>query len=190
MISASIMFSSLLLVSALVSLTSGFSPTPFQSRVTSSLFQQETNWLEYRHEYVDPLTPHQVESKIHSHLDPKKRAVSDEYWLRQMEQEKEKLHNMMNEINNGDNEKNGVTPTFHLETFQHYKRENIDPMIHAHETPSAVKSHMDPIKRQNADKFWRAKLLDDKEKARRSASTSKGTSSEKETEFCQRELYQ
>jgi hypothetical protein len=132
------------------------------------LHQEKTNWVEYKHDYVDPLIPRAIESKIHDHVNPTKRKVSDEYWLRQMEQDKEKLQKYMMQEDEkmGDNDNVLVRQEHPQETFQHYKQTYIDPM-RRHSSPSPVTSHLDPVKRQNADKFWRAKLMDDKEKARR-----------------------
>jgi hypothetical protein len=132
---------------------------------------------------VDPLIPHAIESKVHDHVNPTKRKVSDEYWLRQMEQDKEKLQKyMMQEDKMSDND-DVVRQEHPQETFQHYKQTYIDPMTRR-SSPSPVTSHLDPVKRQNADKFWRAKIMDDKEKARR-----KYKENREEKSFCQRELY-
>jgi len=129
-------------------------------RPMTSLSQQKTNWPEYKHVYVDPLTPHQVESKVHDHVDPQKRAISNEYWLRQLEEDKAKLHSMTSET------MKDVGAAKPSESFEHYKHQNIDP-ITPHETPSQVTSHMDPIRRMNADKYWRAVYIDEKEKLRK-----------------------
>jgi len=128
----------------------------------SCLYQKKASWPEYKHDYIEPLTPHQVESKIHNHVDPNKRAVSNEYWLRQLEDEKAKMHSMSSKDETASSNSSTKQPS---ETFEHYKHANIDP-ITPHETPSKVTSHMDPIRRQNADKFWRAKYIDEKEKLR------------------------
>lgn len=145
----------------------GFTPVKPKA-TTTALYQKKASWPEYKHDYVDPLTPHQVESKIHTHIDPQKRAVSNEYWLRQLEDEKQKLHAMQSNDTVVESHATNKKPS---ESFSHYKQANIDP-ITPHEKPSPVASHMDPIKRQNADKFWRAKYIDDKEKLRKKQAAS------------------
>jgi hypothetical protein len=180
----------LLIVVLLVSPSKSFTPTAhsrWHSTSTTALHQEKTNWVEYKHDYVDPLIPRAIESKIHDHVNPTKRKVSDEYWLRQMEQDKEKLQKYMiqeEEEEMSDNDNVLVRQEHPQETFQHYKQTHIDPMTR-HSSPSPVTSHLDPVKRQNADKFWRAKLMDDKEKARR-----KYKENREEKNFCQqRDLY-
>ena len=134
------MFSAFLLVLALAlaSPACSFAPTGalscLHSTSTTVWFQQEsTNWDEYKHDYVDPLVPHSIQSKLHDHIDPTKRKASDEYWLRQMEQDKEKLHNMMNEDQDKTSDTDGIRQEQHYETFQHYKQANIDPITrHRH----------------------------------------------------------
>lgn len=123
----------------------------------TTLFQEKISWSDYKHDYVDPITPHAIESSVKGHMDPTKRAIADEYWLTQFEKEKEKLHQYMTV------ETSQEVPVKESETYAHYKHEYIDP-ITPHETASKVASRMDPAKRESADKYWLQKFLNDKEK--------------------------
>jgi hypothetical protein len=122
------------------------------------VFAEKISWSDYKHDYVDPITPHKTASKVKDHMDPAKRAIADEYWLLQFEKDKEKLHQYMMA---------DASPTETLskesETWSHYKHEYIDP-ITPHEAASKVKNHMDPAKRASADEYWLKKFLEDKEK--------------------------
>ena len=164
-----------LLVCPISSFTTGVSSRPSSFLFTNK--ESANSWSEYKHDFVDPLIPHQVESKIHDHTDPEKRASSDEYWLRQMEQDKNKLNDMMTDemVTAASEQDKADKPA---ESFEHYKQENIDP-ITPHEMPSPVTSHMDPVKREKADEFWQAKFNDEKEKIHSGASgkTPRKTSS-------------
>ena len=124
---------------------------------------EKISWSDYKHDYVDPITPHETASKVRDHMDPAKRAIADEYWLLQFEKDKEKLHQyMMAEASPAE------TLSEESETWSHYKHAYIDP-ITPHETASKNKNHMDPAKRASADKYWLQKFLEDKEKLHHSA---------------------
>jgi hypothetical protein len=120
------------------------------------VFQEKISWSDYKQDYVDPITPHAIESNVKGHMDPAKRAIADEYWLTQFEKEKEKLHQHMTA------ETSTEVPSKESETYAHYKHEYIDP-ITPHETASKVTNHMDPAKRESADQYWLQKFLNDKE---------------------------
>lgn len=122
----------------------------------SSLCQERISWSDYKHDYVDPITPHAIESNVKGHMDPAKRAIADEYWLTQFEKDKEKLHQHMMV------ETSAEVPLKEPETYAHYKHNYIDP-ITPHETVSKITNHMDPAKRESADKYWLQKFLHDKE---------------------------
>lgn len=128
-------------------------------RRKTCLFQKKISFSEYKHDYVDPITPHATESKVKSHMEPSKRAIADEFWKAQFEQDKEKLH-QMNENNPSRAE---ATLPKDAETWPHYKHEYVDP-ITPHEIDSKVESHMDPGKRAIADEYWLQTFLEDKKK--------------------------
>jgi hypothetical protein len=127
------------------------------------VFAEEISWTDYKHDYVDPITPHETASKVKDHMDPAKRAIADEYWLLQFEKEKEKLHQyIMAKASPME------TLSTESETWSHYKHKYIDP-ITLHETTSKVKNHIDPAKRESADEYWLHKFLEDREKLHRRA---------------------
>eukprot|EP00568_Trieres_chinensis_P017625 CAMPEP_0183326580 /NCGR_PEP_ID=MMETSP0160_2-20130417/82602_1 /TAXON_ID=2839 ORGANISM="Odontella Sinensis, Strain Grunow 1884" /NCGR_SAMPLE_ID=MMETSP0160_2 /ASSEMBLY_ACC=CAM_ASM_000250 /LENGTH=154 /DNA_ID=CAMNT_0025494595 /DNA_START=17 /DNA_END=481 /DNA_ORIENTATION=- len=48
-------------------------------------------WAQYKHEYVDPITPHEASSGLEGHMDPERRAVADEFWLQKFRDDKKKM---------------------------------------------------------------------------------------------------
>ena len=52
-----------------------------------------TSYDVYKSKYLDPITEEQShEAGLEGHMDPKKRAEADEYWLQVVMEEKAKLH--------------------------------------------------------------------------------------------------
>ena len=137
-------------------------PKPFSRTTRTALFvgEKPISWPDYKHDYIDPITPHETPSKVLDHTDPVKRAIADEYWLKQFEEDKEKLHHMMEKAKATKAAETYVKPS---ETWPHYKHENIDP-ITPHETASKVASHMDPAKRKIADEYWLQWYNDEKDR--------------------------
>jgi hypothetical protein len=124
--------------------------------------QRPISWKEYKHDYVDPLVKHEAPPKVKDHTDPVKRAKADQFWLNQFEEDKEKLHRMMEHDDDNSISGSAVT-TGPNETYEHYKHEYLDP-ITPHERASKVGSHMDPNKRKTADKYWLEWYKDEKQK--------------------------
>lgn len=112
------------LLTLLTPLVAGFGPSQIASPQTALLASRtEPTWSKYKHDFVDPITPHEQPSGLHE-PDSKKRAIADEFWLKQFEDDKDKMHEMMSK----DHESR--PPLFATdETWDHYKHEFIDPQV-------------------------------------------------------------
>ena len=117
---------SLLLV--LAPLVSGFGfPQKARHLKALGVSQADPTWSEYQHDFIDPITPHETPSGLHE-PDPQQRAIADEFWLKQFEDYKEKLHEMMAK------QETTTSPLFATDaSWDHYKHEFIDPKKQASE---------------------------------------------------------
>lgn len=89
---------------------------------------KQDNWGHYKHTHVDPIAPHEQPSAFHSDVDTKQRAIADEFWSKEFQDEKEHFHDMMaKETKAGGSLFVEQQQDPQDETWDHYKHEYIDP---------------------------------------------------------------
>jgi len=137
----------------------------FASKSFSTFSQEKKSWSEYKHAYVDPriahTSPHDPDVDEES---MRKRAIADEFWMKQFEEDKHKMHDMMKYTASGCYEDGSQF----RETWSHYEHDFVEPLTF-HAPPKKTtgdKNSNDTRRRAKADAFWLEKFKEDKEKLR------------------------
>ena len=127
----------------------------------SSSDAKKISWPEYKHDFIDPIPSQHDDSHLEGHMDPTKRQVSDQYWMEQFAEDKEKLHKLNVALKEDEEAQKMASPAT---SYDSYKMNYIDPIKKSKSFKSDLKGHMDPSKRAEADEFWLKTVLEEKEK--------------------------
>jgi hypothetical protein len=125
----------------------------------SAASNKQITWPEYKHDFIDPISGshHSGHPLEGAHLDPHTRELSDQFWLAQFWEEKEKMHQMNLEIAEASVSKDESSFTS-FETYQNLLSQTIS------KNQNHLEGHMDPEMRARADKYWLQTFLQEKEK--------------------------
>ena len=127
------------------------------------LESKKISWSDYKHDFIDPISESHG-SHLEGHMDPAKRQVSDQFWLAQFEEDKERLH-QMNVVAAAAAASTGKESTTEPTTsFDTYKHDYIEPMVETNRKSNSLIGHMDPNIRAEADEFWLQTFLEEKKK--------------------------
>ena len=146
-----------------------FAPREMMQRSSKALqatkeSESSSSWSEYKSDYIDPAISNEDHTSHVSgpHVDKTKRDSSDQYWLAQFEDEREKLHHMNDPWKNTSgspksSSKKTVTP------FDQYENEYLHGKEVEHK--QVLKGgYVDDEVRAKADEFWLQTFLDEKAK--------------------------
>eukprot|EP00980_Cylindrotheca_fusiformis_P003388 scaffold755_cov101-Cylindrotheca_fusiformis.AAC.2 len=139
---------------------------------SSSHHEKKISWPEYKSDYIDPMITAHEDQSLEGHMDPAKRQVSDQYWLKQYAEEKEKLHRLneaaaaenLQQQQREDHRPRRAAPST---SYDAYKMNYIDPMDQQQKKDkkkfTLLKGNMmDPNKRAEADQFWLETFMEEK----------------------------
>lgn len=133
---------------------------------------RKISWPDYKNDYIDPISSSRdggggssSSSHLVERMDPATRQVSDQFWLAQYAEEKEKLHKLNKAaaaaMNHPEEEGMLQTPAT---SYDSYKAKYIDPMEKRKNSKSKsdLKGHMDPTQRAESDQFWLETFMEEK----------------------------
>lgn len=146
--------------------TLAFSASRFFSTPSRLYESKQISWPEYKANFIDPIVVDRSNSDSHleGHMDPYKRKVSDQYWLAQFEDDKEKLHQLNLDAGAVNSNTPAMEDTASKTSFETYKNNNLDPMKSSQKSQNILKGHMDPKKRAESDEFWLHTFLEEKQR--------------------------